>query len=89
MTNEEKIVVAIAMLRELKWGRESWLSNASRIDEVINVLQNHSSKPKSPVETLQPRSGLSDRLFALLGKRARDARGKTETQRKIKHEHGS
>ena len=89
MTNEEKIRTALELLRALKWDRESWLSNACRIDEVINVLQSRSSKPKSPVETLQPRSGLSDRLFALLGKRARDARGKTETQRKIKHERGS
>ena len=76
MNNEEKIVVAIAMLRELKWGRESWLSNASRIDEVINVLQSRSSPgiKDRPVETFQPRAGLSDRLFALIGKRARDAR---------------
>jgi len=79
MNDREKIQAALSMLQGMKWGRESWLSNAMRIDEVVQMLQapgndrTGAGEPSAAVSS-RPRAGLSDRLIALLGKHSGSAR---------------
>lgn len=85
MTNEQKISTALNMLQQLKWNQDStWLSNAMRIDEVIQMLRTPATLPANVADqktiSHRQRAGLSDRLVALIGKRSQDARGRKKKQ---------
>ena len=76
MNDRQKINVALDLLQGIRHGPDqSWITNAMTVDEVIRILRMPGENNMDTVTAKRvPRAGLSDRLFALLGKRARDAR---------------